>query len=104
MKIYLIRHSDAGSRVHSGYEDDRLRPLTEKDATSKKIASAPFGKSCKTPTDCFQPLHPREATGGALAKKLKYKQELDFSDMLAADGQRGNIIGEINENNSWANW
>ena len=98
MKIYLIRHSDAVEQGTPGYEDDRLRPLTEKGCNkTKKIASALKELGVKPDKIVSSPYIRAKQTAEILAKKLKYKQELDFSDMLVPMGNVENIIGEINE-------
>ena len=98
MKIYLIRHSDAVEQGTPGYEDDRLRPLTEKGCNkTKKIASALKGLGVKPDKIVSSPYIRAKQTAEILAKKLKYKQELAFSDLLVPMGNVENIIGEINE-------
>jgi len=98
MKIYLIRHSDAVEQGTPGYEDDSLRPLTEKGCNkTKKIASALKGLDIKPNMIVSSPYVRAKQTAEILAKALKYKQEPAFSDMLAPVGNADNIIGEINE-------
>ena len=98
MKMYLIRHSDAVEQDTPGYEDDSLRPLTEKGCNkTKKIASALKELGVKPDLIVSSPCVRAKQTAEILAKALKYKQELAFSDMLAPMGNADNIIGEINE-------
>ena len=95
MKIYLIRHSNA---VDPGYEDDSSRPLTENGRDKmKKIASALKELSLKPDLIVSSPYIRARQTAEILAKVLKYKQELTFSDALIPMGNADNIIGEINE-------
>lgn len=98
MKIYLIRHSDAVEQGTSGYEDDSLRPLTKNGCgKTKKIASALKGLGVKPGIIVSSPYVRAKQTAEILAKKLKYKQELVFSDTLTPMGSADNIISEIIE-------
>lgn len=98
MKIYLIRHSNAVEPGTPGYEDDSLRPLTEKGRDKmKSIASALKKLDVKPDLIVSSPYVRARQTAEILAKVLKYKQELTFSDALVPMGNADNIIGEINE-------
>jgi len=98
MKIYLIRHSNAVDPGTPGYEDDSLRPLTEKGRDKmKSIASALKELDVKPDLIVSSPYVRAQQTAEILAKVLKYKQELTFSDALLPMGNADNIIGEINE-------
>ncbi len=98
MKIYLIRHSNAVEPGTPGYEDDSLRPLTEKGRDKMKdIASALKELDVKPDLIVSSPYVRAQQTAEILAKVLKYKQELAFSDALVPMGNADNIIGEINE-------
>ena len=98
MKIYLIRHSNAVDPGTPGYEDDSLRPLTEKGRDKMKtIASALKGLNIKPDLIVSSPYVRARQTAEILAKVLKYKQELVFNGTLVPMGNADNIIGEINE-------
>lgn len=98
MKIYLVRHSNAVDQGTPGYEDDSLRPLTEDGRDKiKKIASALRKLGLKPDLIVSSPYLRARQTAEILAKVLKYKQELAFSDALIPMGNADNIIGEINE-------
>jgi len=98
MKIYLIRHSNAVDPGTPGYEDDSQRPLTEKGRDKMKdIASALKELNVKPDLIVTSPYVRARQTAEILAKVLKYKQELAFSDALVPMGSADNIIGEINE-------
>ena len=98
MKIYLIRHSNAVDHGTPGYEDDSSRPLTENGRDKmKKIASALKGLGLKPDLIVSSPYIRARQTAEILAKVLKYKQELSFSEALVPMGNADNIIGEINE-------
>ena len=98
MKIYLIRHSNAVDPGTPDYEDDSLRPLTEKGRDKMKdIASALKELDVKPDLIVSSPYVRAQQTAEILAKVLKYKQELAFSEALVPMGNADNIIGEINE-------
>ena len=98
MRIYLIRHSNAVDPGTPGYEDDSLRPLTEKGRDKMKdIASALKELDVKPDLIVSSPYIRAQQTAEILAKVLKYKQELAFSEALVPMGNADNIIGEINE-------
>jgi phosphohistidine phosphatase len=103
MRIYLIRHSNAVDPGTPGYEDDSLRPLTEKGRDKMKdIAFALKELDVKPDLIVSSPYVRAQQTAEILAKVLKYKQELAFSDALVPMGNADNIIGEINEKYSVA--
>ena len=98
MKIYLIRHSNAVDPGTPGYEDDSLRPLTEKGRDKMKdIAYALKELNVKPDLIVSSPYVRAQQTAEIVAKVLKYKQELVFSDALVPMGNADNVIGEINQ-------
>lgn len=98
MKIYLIRHSNAVDPGTPGYEDDSSRPLTEngRDKMSK-IASALKGLSVNPDLIVSSPYVRARQTAEIVAKMLKYKKDLAFSEALVPMGKADQVIGEINE-------
>jgi phosphohistidine phosphatase len=98
MKIYLIRHSNAVDLGTPGYEDDSLRPLTEKGRDKMKdIASALKALGLEPDLIVSSPYLRAQQTAEILAKVLKYKPEISFSDALIPMGKADDIIGELNE-------
>ena len=98
MKLYLIRHSNAVDPGTPGYEDDSLRPLTEKGRDKMKdIVYALKAMEVKPDRIISSPYVRARETAEIVAKVLKYKQELAFSDTLVPEGNADQIIGEINE-------
>jgi phosphohistidine phosphatase len=98
MKIYLIRHSNAVDPEIPDYEDDSLRPLSEKGREKmKKIASAL--KKMNVKPDCIvsSPYLRAHQTAEVLARGLKYKRALTFSDVLIPMGNANEILGEIRQ-------
>lgn len=98
MKIYLIRHSNAVEPGQAGAGNDNLRPLTENGRDKmRKIAFTLKKLGVKPDLIVSSPYLRARETAGILAKVLKYKKELLFSDSLVPTGTPGKIIGEINE-------
>ena len=98
MKIYLIRHSNAVDPGTPGYEDDSARPLTEKGRDKmEKIASALKALGIAPDLIVSSPYLRAKETAEILAKGLKYKTDIAFSDALVPMENADRIIGEINE-------
>lgn len=98
MKIYLIRHSNAVDHGAPGYEEDSTRPLTEKGREKmRQIASALKGLDIHPDLIVSSPYVRARETAEIVAKMLKYKKNLLFSDALVPMGESEKIIGEINE-------
>ena len=98
MKIYLIRHSNAVDPGTPGYEDDSARPLTEKGRDKmEKIASALKALGIAPDLIVSSPYLRAKETAEILAKGLKYKPDIAFSDALVPMENADRIIGEINE-------
>ena len=98
MKLYLIRHRNAVDPGLPEYEDDSQRPLTEKGREKMdRIASALKGLGVEPDLIVSSPYARAAQTADLLAKVLKYKKEVAFSDCLVPAGDADGIIGEINE-------
>lgn len=98
MKLYLIRHSNAVDPGTSDYEDDSQRPLTEKGREKiGRIASALKSLGVEPNLIVSSPYARAAQTAEILARVLKYKKDLAFSDCLVPMGDPDTIIGEINE-------
>jgi phosphohistidine phosphatase len=96
MKLYLVRHAIAEDSAE--YEDDSLRPLTEKGREKmKKIAAALKDLGAAPDLIVSSPYLRASQTAAILAKELKYKEELAYSDSLVPMGEPDVMIGEINE-------
>ncbi|NWG33417.1 MAG: phosphohistidine phosphatase SixA [Chloroflexi bacterium] len=96
MKLYLVRHAIAEDSAE--YEDDSLRPLTEKGREKmKKIAAALRDLGAAPDLIVSSPYLRASQTAAILAKELKYKEELAYSDSLVPMGEPDVMIGEINE-------
>ena len=98
MRIYLVRHAIAENAGTSDYEDDSLRPLTEKGREKmKKIADALKTLGVEPDLIVSSPYKRASQTASVLAKSLKYKEEIAYSDSLVPMGKSDDMIGEINE-------
>jgi phosphohistidine phosphatase len=98
MKLCLVRHAIAENAGTSSTEDDSLRPLTEKGRDKmRRIASALKGLGVEPDLIVSSPYVRARQTASVLAKELKYKEELVYSDSLVPMGEPDDMIGEINE-------
>jgi phosphohistidine phosphatase len=96
MKLYLVRHAIAEDSAD--YGDDSLRPLTEKGREKmKRIAASLKDLGAAPDLIVSSPYVRASQTAAILAKELKYKEELAYSDFLVPTGEPDVMIGEINE-------
>ena len=96
MKLYLVRHAIAEDI--GNFEGDSLRPLTEKGREKmKKIALALEGLGVQPGLIVSSPYVRASQTAVILAKDLKYKKEIAYSDFLVPMAEPNDMIGEINE-------
>lgn len=96
MKLYLVRHAIAEDLAD--HEEDSLRPLTEKGREKmKKIAAALKDIGVHPDLIVSSPYVRASQTASVLAKELKYKEELRYSDFLVPTGEADDMIGEIKE-------
>lgn len=99
MNLYLIRHAIAVDPASPGYEDDNLRPLTEK-GREKMINIARGLKALEVHFDLIltSPAVRTQDTAQILLKVLKMKKgQLINSENLLPTGSSDQLIGEINE-------
>jgi phosphohistidine phosphatase len=96
MKLYLVRHAIAEDVTE--HEDDSLRPLTEKGREKMhRIADALKELGVQPDLIVSSPYVRASQTAVVLAKELKYKEELAYSDFLMPIAEPNDMIGEINE-------
>jgi len=96
MKLYLVRHAIA--KDITDQEDDSLRPLTEKGREKMhRIAGALRELGMEPDLIVSSPYVRASQTASILAKELKYKEELAYSNFLMPMGEPDDMIGEINE-------
>jgi len=97
MKLYLVRHAIA-ENMGTDYEDDSLRPLTEKGREKMhRIAAGLHEIGVQPDLIVSSPYLRASQTAVVLAKELNYKEEIAYSDLLVPMGKPGDMIGEINE-------
>jgi phosphohistidine phosphatase len=97
MKLYVVRHSNAVEPGTPEYDNDSLRPLTEKGRDKMREIASALKKLEVTPDLIVSSPYIRaRETAEILAKVLKYKKELLFNDTLVPEGVPDQIIGEIN--------
>ena len=98
MKIYLIRHSNAVDPGTPDYEDDSQRPLTDKGREKTKKIAVALKKLGIVPDLILSSPYVRAAqTAEILAKSIKHKGKVIFSDSLVPMGNADAIVTEINE-------
>ena len=96
MKLYLVRHAIAEDITD--YEDDSLRPLAEKGRDKMhRIAQALRELGVGPDLIVSSPYVRASQTASVLAKELKYKEEIAYSDFLVPMAEPDDMIGEINE-------
>lgn len=96
MKLYLVRHAIAEDSAN--YEDDSLRPLTEKGCGKmKRIAAALKDLGAAPDLIVSSPYLRARQTADILVKELKYTGEPAHNDFLVPMGDPNDMIGEINE-------
>ena len=96
MKLFLVRHAIAEDL--SDQDDDSLRPLTDKGREKmRRIAQALEELGVMPDLIVSSPYVRASQTASILAKELKYKEELAYSDFLVPMGEPNDMIGEINE-------
>ena len=98
MKIYLIRHSNAVDPGTPGYEDDSLRPLTEKGRDKMKKIAETLKKIGVAPDLIVSSPYVRASqTASILAQVLKYKEDVAYTETLAPMSEPEAVIREISE-------
>jgi len=98
MKLYLVRHAVAEEIGTTECEDDSQRPLTEKGREKmRRIAEGLKEIGVQPDLIVSSPYVRASQTASILAKELKYKEEIYYSDFLVPMGEPSDIIGEIAE-------
>lgn len=86
MEIYLLRHGLAIERGTLGFENDSARPLTTKGINQlKKVSMAMEKMDLGFDLILSSPFLRAKETAEIVAKKLKQKKTLKFSDALTPD-------------------
>jgi phosphohistidine phosphatase len=98
VNIYFLRHGIAVERGAPGFEDDSARPLTREGEKQLRKTSRALRKM-KLEFDLIlsSPLLRAKQTAEIVAKNLKLKKRLKFSDELKPDGSMKNLFRRLNE-------
>ncbi len=98
MDLYIVRHAIAVERGTPGYEEDSQRPLTDEGRKKmKKIVKGLRQLEVKPDLILTSPYVRARDTAEILAKGLKLKDKIAFSDNLIPPGNFDALINEIVE-------
>ncbi len=97
MELFLLRHGLAVERGTPGFEDDAVRPLTPKGEKQLRKTGAALRKM-KLDFDLIlsSPLIRAKQTAEIIAKELKLKKRLKYSDALKPGGDARKLVAELN--------
>jgi len=96
MEIYLLRHGIAVERETRGFEDDFTRPLTPKGRRQLRKSAAAIKKlTSKFDLILSSPLVRAKQTAEIVAKELKCKKRLRFTNALAPGGLASILIRQM---------
>ena len=96
MNLYLLRHGIAAEPGTPGFENDADRPLIPKGERRLRAAAAAM-KKMELSFDLIlsSPFVRAGQTAEIVARELKLKKRLQFSDTLACGGSPKNLIGHL---------
>lgn len=98
MNLYILRHGIAVERGAPGFKTDADRPLTPKGRRQLgPIAAAMKSMSLDFSLILSSPFLRARQTAEIVAKSLKLKNRLAFSDALTPDGDPKALVRELNE-------
>jgi phosphohistidine phosphatase len=98
MNLYLIRHAIAVDEGSPEYEDDSLRPLSDKGKKKmRQIAKGLHALGVDFDLILSSPYIRAKETAEILADIFKVKKDVEFSDNLIPMGDPDLLISEINE-------
>ncbi len=98
MDLYIVRHAIAVEQGTPGYEDDSQRPLTDEGRKKmKKIVKGLRQLEVEPDLILASPYVRARDTAEILAKGLKLKDKVAFSDNLIPPGNFDALIDEIVE-------
>jgi phosphohistidine phosphatase len=101
MDLYIIRHAIAVDEGSPEYEDDSLRPLSDKGKKKmRQIANGLHELGVDFDLILSSPYIRAKETAEILADVFKIKKDVEFSDNLIPTGDPDLLISEINENYS----
>jgi phosphohistidine phosphatase len=98
VNLYILRHGIAVERGAPGFKTDADRPLTPKGKRQlRQIATAMKNLDLRFNLILSSPFLRARQTAENVARSLKLKKCLAFSDELAPDGDPKAIIRQLNE-------
>lgn len=104
MKLYLLRHADAGEASAEGYTTDAARALTPKGIKrTRQLANALRQMEIAFDVILSSPLIRAQQTAGILARSLQLEKQLRLSSQLAPDGALPDVLALIESTRAKAN-
>lgn len=98
MNLYIIRHAIAVDEDSSLYDDDSLRPLTDKGRKKmRQISKGLRTLGCDFDLILSSPYLRAKETAEILADVFKMKKDVEFSESLIPMGDPEQLIAEVNE-------
>ena len=98
MNLYILRHGKAVERGTPEFKTDAARPLTPKGRRQLvQIAGTMENLDLRLDLILSSPFVRARQTAEVVAKRLKLKKRLTFSDELVPDGNPKALIRELNE-------
>jgi phosphohistidine phosphatase len=98
MNLYLLRHGIAVEPGTPGYENDSDRPLVSKGERRLRAAAAAMARmELSFHLILSSPFRRAKETAEIVAKELKLKKALQFSDALTPHGDVNALIRQVNE-------
>lgn len=98
MNLYILRHGIAVDRGEPGFKSDADRPLVPKGRSQLgQIAAAMQNLDLNFDLILSSPFLRARQTAEIIAKSLKLKKRLAFSDALTPDGDPKILIRQLNE-------
>jgi len=96
MQLYLLRHGLAVERGERGFADDAARPLTAKGRRQlRKAAPAINALTGRLDLILSSPCLRAKQTAEIVARKLKMKKQLKFSNALAPGGSARHLLRQL---------
>jgi phosphohistidine phosphatase len=98
MNLYIIRHAIAVDEGAPEYEEDSLRPLTEKGKKKmRQIAKGLYALGVRFDLILSSPYVRAKETAEILAEVFKMKKKIELSENLVPMGDPDLLIAEVNE-------
>lgn len=96
MELYLLRHGLAVERGTPGFEDDTARPLTDQGRKQLRSAAAAMKKmGLRFDRILSSPLRRAQQTAEIVARELKLKKRLAYTEALAPGSHPRKLVAEL---------